>query len=376
MEGVRAGGDPRPARQLRGGLRHREHRPDGRAHGRLDHRRAVHDTAGQGIPADARRGHRHHAGDRRGHRRVQRAVRVRPGQRRHGRHRDEPARVAQLRTGFQGHGLPDRTGRRQARRGLHARRAAQRHHRDDLGVFRAVDRLCRDEDAPMDLREVPRGRRDAHHPDEVRRRGDVDRPHLQGEPPEGDPLDGGETVRLRPRPQRPLAHRPAQRRGGRGRRRRVRGHLADPRGDARPQAQRPQPGAAVLHPVRLEDGLVDRAHRRADAHRSVVPRPVPAARGVRDRAVRVREAGGRPARGHAPCQDPRLLRSATGEPVPGDHLHRDDPAGAPPPQEHGNRAGVQAGGYLCRRVRGGDAVLLLDVRGGVQHARHRGADHG
>ena len=40
LEGVRARGHARPRRQLRRGLRHRERRPDGCPHRRLDHRRA------------------------------------------------------------------------------------------------------------------------------------------------------------------------------------------------------------------------------------------------------------------------------------------------------------------------------------------------
>ena len=49
---------------------------------------------------------------------VRRPSRQRPA----GRHRDEPARVAQLGAGQQGDRLPDRQDRRQARRRLHARR--------------------------------------------------------------------------------------------------------------------------------------------------------------------------------------------------------------------------------------------------------------
>ena len=51
-----------------------------------------------------------------------------PRRRAHGRHRDEPARVALLGAGLEGHRLPDRQGRRQARGRLHAGRARQRHH--------------------------------------------------------------------------------------------------------------------------------------------------------------------------------------------------------------------------------------------------------
>ena len=53
---------------------------------------------------------------------------VDPDDRPHARHRDEPARVAQLGAGVEGDRLPDREDRRQARRRLHARRAHERHH--------------------------------------------------------------------------------------------------------------------------------------------------------------------------------------------------------------------------------------------------------
>ena len=52
---VRAGGDPRPARQRRRRLLDREPRPDGRPHGRLRHRRAADDPAGRGLPGAPRR---------------------------------------------------------------------------------------------------------------------------------------------------------------------------------------------------------------------------------------------------------------------------------------------------------------------------------
>jgi carbamoylphosphate synthase large subunit len=56
-----------------------------------------------------------------GDRRIQRAVRRQPRRRPHGGDRDESARVALLGAGFQGDGIPDRQGRRQARDRLHAR---------------------------------------------------------------------------------------------------------------------------------------------------------------------------------------------------------------------------------------------------------------
>ena len=103
------------------------------------------------------------------------------GRRAHGRHRDEPARVALLGAGLQGDRLPDRQGRGQARGRLHARRARQRHHRRrDAGLVRADHRLRRHQDPALRLREIPRRRARAHHLDEIGRRGDGDRPHLPG----------------------------------------------------------------------------------------------------------------------------------------------------------------------------------------------------
>ncbi len=64
----------------------------------------------------------------------------------------------------------------------------------------------------------------------------------------------------------------------RTRRGRLADRVADRRGDADPQAQRAEPGPALLHPLRLQDGLDARAHPRAHADRSVVPRSDPAAR--------------------------------------------------------------------------------------------------
>jgi carbamoyl-phosphate synthase large subunit len=60
---------------------------------------------------------------------------VDPADRPDGRDRDEPARVALLRARLEGDRLPDREDRRQARRRLLARRAAQRHHPADPASF-------------------------------------------------------------------------------------------------------------------------------------------------------------------------------------------------------------------------------------------------
>ena len=55
LERVRDGGDARRGRQRRDHLLDRKLRPDGRPHGRLDHRGAGADADRQRIPADARR---------------------------------------------------------------------------------------------------------------------------------------------------------------------------------------------------------------------------------------------------------------------------------------------------------------------------------
>ena len=99
--------------------------------------------------------------------------------------------------GVQGHGLPDRQGRGQARRRLHAGRDRERHHRRDAGLVRADDRLRRHQDPALHLREVPRDRAFAHHRDEVGGRGHGDRAHLQGIAAEGAARAGDRAVRPR-----------------------------------------------------------------------------------------------------------------------------------------------------------------------------------
>ena len=91
---VRARGDPRPARQRRDHLLDREHRPDGRAHRRLDLRRAVDDPLGPRVPDPARRRRRGDPRRRGRDGRLERAVRAQPRDRRAGRDRDEPAGLA------------------------------------------------------------------------------------------------------------------------------------------------------------------------------------------------------------------------------------------------------------------------------------------
>ena len=79
--GVRAGGDARPQRQRRDRLLDREHRPDGRPHGRLGDGRAPADADRPPVPAAARPGDQGDPGGRRRDRRVERPVRGQPGRR-------------------------------------------------------------------------------------------------------------------------------------------------------------------------------------------------------------------------------------------------------------------------------------------------------
>ena len=167
--------------------------------GDIDHRRPGADADRQGISAHALGQHRGAARNRGRDRRVQRPVRGRSQDRADGGDRDEPAGVASLGAGVEGDRLPDRQGRGAAGGGLHARRDRQRHHRRrDPGELRADDRLCRDQDPALRVREVQGRRRDPDHLDEVGGRGDGDRTELRREPAEGASRAGDGADRARP----------------------------------------------------------------------------------------------------------------------------------------------------------------------------------
>ena len=123
------------------------------------------------------RGDRRRPRGRRRHRRLEHPVRARPRRRRHPRDRDESARLALVGTRVEGDGLPDREGRGEARRRLHARRDPERPDRHDARELRADARLRRRQDPALRVREVPGRRHDARHADEVGRRDDGHRPH-------------------------------------------------------------------------------------------------------------------------------------------------------------------------------------------------------
>ena len=201
LEGDRVRGDARRRRQLHHRLQHGEHRPDGRAHGRLDRRRAQPDAAGQGIPDAALGVAQDHP--RAGHRgRLQHPVRAgaAQGDRRVGaagrrsaavlRDRGQPARVTQLGAGVEGDGLPDRARGGEDRSGQDAGRDPEPRDRQDDGCVRAGAGLLRGQDTALAVRQVPAGRAPHRHTDEVDRRGDGDRPHVRGGAGESGALAG------------------------------------------------------------------------------------------------------------------------------------------------------------------------------------------
>ncbi len=199
LERIRARGDARRGGQLRRHLLDREHRSDGRAHRRQHHRRAGADADRQGIPADARRRAPHHPARRRRDRRIEHPVRGQSERRPDAGDRDEPARVAIVGAGVEGHRLSDREDRGEAGARLPPRRDSQRHHAPDAGVLRADHRLRGREVPALELREVSAGRSHADDADEVGGRGDGHRPDVQGSVPQGRPLARARQGRAAPR---------------------------------------------------------------------------------------------------------------------------------------------------------------------------------
>ena len=146
------------------------------------------DALRRAVPAAARPGDHGHPRGRGGDGRLEHPVRGQPGHRRDRGHRDEPARLAQLGAGVEGHRLPDRQDRRPAGGGLRAGGDRQRHHQAHARELRAHARLRGGEVAALRVREVPRRRRRAPHLHAVGRRGHGDRPHVQAGVREGDAL--------------------------------------------------------------------------------------------------------------------------------------------------------------------------------------------
>ena len=117
---------------------------------------------------------------------------------RHGRDRDEPARLALVRAGQQGHRLPDRQDRGAAGHRLPPGRDQERHHARDARLLRAgasTTWWSRSRAGPS--RSSADASPRAGHADEVGGRGDGHRPHLQGGAAEGPARPGDRRQRLR-----------------------------------------------------------------------------------------------------------------------------------------------------------------------------------
>ena len=190
LEGVRARGDARPGRQRRHHLLDRERRPDGRAHRRLDHGGAGPDADRQGVPAACATppiAIIREIGVETGGSNIQFAVN--PADGRHGRHRDEPARVALARRSRprppasrsprSPPSSPSAT--RSTRSGTTSR--ARRRRRFEPAIDYCVVKFPR-----WAFEKFPRPTATLDDPDEVGGRGHGDRAHVQGGPPEVDPL--------------------------------------------------------------------------------------------------------------------------------------------------------------------------------------------
>ena len=142
------------------------------------------------------------------------------------------------------------------------------------GLLRAVDRLCRDQDPALRLREIPRRRADADHRHEVGRRGHGDRPHLPGIAAEGAARAGNRPDR--PRRDRDPRPRPRPRTSNA-----IRAALGTPTPDRlRMVAQAIRMGTSLeeVHDMCQHRPVVPRADRGHHRHGSPRPRARPAAR--------------------------------------------------------------------------------------------------
>ena len=237
--------------------------------------------------------------DRRRDRRVERPVRDRSRRRPDDRHRDEPAGQPQQRPGEQGDRVPDRQDRRQARRRLPPRRDPQRHHPRDPRLLRADDRLRRDQDPALGVREVSRGRPGPDDADEVGRRGDGDRPDLPRVVPEG-------------------AARAWKSAGsGWAATRRTSGARPEQPAEDQIKAKLATPNTERVWYIRyaLLAGMTVEQIARADGHRPLVPGQPRRAGRARRAAPRGAEPGGGQRRLDPRGEAERLLRPAAGDPL-------------------------------------------------------------
>ena len=140
------------------------------------------------------------------------------------------------------------------------------------------------------------------------------------------------------------------------------------RGPDQGEAGHPQHRTRLVHPLRASGRDDRRADRRADGDRPLVPGQPRGARRPRRAAPRGAEPGGGQRLFDPRGEAERLLRPATGDPL---ERHRDRGPARPPAA--GDRGRLQAGRHLRRRVRGGHALLLFDLRGRGRGAGRRSA---
>ena len=353
-------------------------------HRRFDRRRPGPDPDRRSPPTPAERGPRDHPGPGRGGR-LQRPVRALAGLDRLRGDRGEPAGQPIFGARLEGHGLPDRPGRRPDRHRSPARRDPERRDRDDGGRVRAGPRLRRREAAALPVRQVPDRRPEPGQPDEGDRRGHGDRPHVRGGAEQGAPGPGagrrraagrGSGVAADDRLPGGRAGRGSGRPGRRGRRPRDPDRLArrrradvrvDPAGRAERRADRPAP---VPRPIRFAPVADPRpaparcpgARRgNGDRHRLVVRRgdgPQRRARSGR-RGGRCPDRRGGGHRRHGPPrhgQAGRLRRPRAGRSRRRPDRRHPDGAG-----RDGPRGRLRDGRHVRGGVRGRDAVFLRDL---------------
>ena len=100
-------------------------------------------------------------------------------------HRDESARVAQLGAGFEGHRIPDREDRRQAAVGYRLDEIRNDITRKTPACFEPTIDYVVVKIPQVAVRKISRRRTGARHADEVGRRSDGHRPHVQASAVQG-----------------------------------------------------------------------------------------------------------------------------------------------------------------------------------------------
>ena len=235
-------------------------------------------------------------------------------------------------------GFPDRQGRRQAGRRLHAGRTAERNHRRrDAGLVRAHIDYVVTKIPRFTFEKFPQADAAPDHPDEIGGRGDGHRPHLPGVAAEGAARPGDRQVTAW------IA-------------------MVDLDAEKRADADRLRAARAGRGTHLVRGRCLPRRH---DVGRSVraVPGSIPGSwcrsRSWCEIERQVREDGaGRPR-----CATAASAASARVFPIGGWPSCSVRPEGAIRELRHapGCAPGLQAGGYLCRRICHQHRLYVLDL---------------